>query len=800
MIKKKTLSISFIFSLLLLFTLTCYKVYASEVILRGLKFDSSSPQEISFLVDAAGKELGAEDYEKLIRYFLAALTMPEDDLWVNLSPYESNRIMNLTLAKTELGKLMLEQDLQLKSRASMLTNPSTELGKVIWNVNDSSKIAQALSKVWISPKEAHLFETESTVWIDKSSLKVESNSTILAQDYLPSLEFEVNKSKGFAELRQAYNSIILATWFKNKYSKGFFESYLNQKNIRQIDLAPIGIKEKVYDKYLFSFNNGEYDIVMKTTDSNSGRLQKEKYLAGGINFKVQNDVDHIDEESMASAINQDCIEIQLRIKELVRQEMPKEGIDPSPLRDKNRIKSLLANVKQENIKDQFNAALEILKDTVDHENKDARLQALQVLMDITLPLMQKPRVCEGQLDLHGHDVDSDGFDSATYKAFFAYILGLKGFALTNHDMVPTLEAVEAVEIINNSIEKYNEANNKEVKELIYIPGVEIATFYEGVEVHVLVYLPDFFKESYKEKLEALKPYTDKLKTLGENIEESVKSSIELANKSMPGFEINLADLKKYQRTSKLCPSLMSDAMFYKYTDKFLEMGIDSPKAVWYNHLMINGVGAAYKDKMMPYYLTMDDVRGFVLASGGSFAIAHPNEINDKAAKVNKPEIFKEIISNILDETELKKQFLSIERYSHKSKKAGLIEELANYNLRLKTEGRFEGAPRVVIEGISGSDSHNMFSAASFPFGLTGVVPEKGMEVYNQKQLRAILGEYWERYTVRDIDNGGIEMAGIRDGIELSIQTQETKNDFIDQTFWDNVKFEFINKGQFKNKP
>lgn len=765
--------------------------------IRGLSFDPQNPRQISFLIDSAGTKLEMQDCQQMIRYFLTALTMPEDDLWVNLSPNESNRIMNLTLAKTELGKLMLEQDLYLKFRASMLTHPSTELGETIWNSNDERKIAQALSKVWISPKEADLLETDSMVWIDKASLKVDTNSMFLSDDYLPSLELEVNHSEGFAELRQAYNSIILAAWFKAKYSKGFFEAYLDKQNVRNIDFAPTGIKEDVYDEYLDSFNNGEYEIVKKTTDS-SRRLYKKSYLAGGIGFRVPKNVKSIDESSMASAISQDCIEIQLQINELVKQQMPKEGIDPSPLRDEQRLKNLTRNIYKGKLNERFNAALEILKDTVDPQSKDARLQALEVLMEITLPLMQTPRVCEGQLDLHGHDVDSDGFDSATYKAFFAYILGLKGFALTNHDMVPTLEAVEAVELINKSIEKYNNENAKEIEKLIYIPGVEIATFYEGVEVHVLVYLPDFFKESFKSKLQTLKPYTDKLKALGDNIEESVKSSIELANESMPGFEIDLADLKKFQRTSKLCPSLMSDAMFYKYTDKFLEMGIDSPKAVWYNHLMINGVGAAYKDKMMPYYLNMDDVKGFILASEGSFAIAHPNEINDKADKLNKTGIFEEIIEGILDDAELKKQFLSIERYSHKSKKAGLIEELGNFNIRLEKQGRFEGAARVVIEGISGSDSHNMFSAASFPFGLTGVVPEKGMTAYNEKQLGAILGDDWQGYRVRDLDNGGIEMTDILEKVRVCKRNQTTIKNSSDEDFWDNVAFEYINKGKYMN--
>ncbi len=51
---------------------------------------------------------------KLIKYFMAALTIPEEDLWVNLSPYEAHRITPQKLGETELGKSLLSQDYILK--------------------------------------------------------------------------------------------------------------------------------------------------------------------------------------------------------------------------------------------------------------------------------------------------------------------------------------------------------------------------------------------------------------------------------------------------------------------------------------------------------------------------------------------------------------------------------------------------------------------------------------------------------------------------------------------------------------
>jgi hypothetical protein len=54
------------------------------------------------------------DANRLIKYFLASLTVPEKDLWVNLSPYEEDRIAPESLGPTDLGKELLEQDYILK--------------------------------------------------------------------------------------------------------------------------------------------------------------------------------------------------------------------------------------------------------------------------------------------------------------------------------------------------------------------------------------------------------------------------------------------------------------------------------------------------------------------------------------------------------------------------------------------------------------------------------------------------------------------------------------------------------------
>ena len=60
---------------------------------------------------------------KLIKYFLASLTVPEDEMWVNLSPYEKDRIIPLAFGTTEMGRDLLAQDYILKQLTASLMYP-----------------------------------------------------------------------------------------------------------------------------------------------------------------------------------------------------------------------------------------------------------------------------------------------------------------------------------------------------------------------------------------------------------------------------------------------------------------------------------------------------------------------------------------------------------------------------------------------------------------------------------------------------------------------------------------------------
>ena len=70
----------------------------NPLIIQGLNIYPHHPSEFDFIIDSGDESYTRQSFEeesiKLIKYFLAALTIPENDLWVNLSPYEKDRIIS----------------------------------------------------------------------------------------------------------------------------------------------------------------------------------------------------------------------------------------------------------------------------------------------------------------------------------------------------------------------------------------------------------------------------------------------------------------------------------------------------------------------------------------------------------------------------------------------------------------------------------------------------------------------------------------------------------------------------------
>ena len=101
----------------------------APVLMKGLRIHPEDPFKFDFILDTGHSGLKPNDpalkqeSNRLIKYFLTALTVPESDLWVNLSPYEKDRMVPGALGTTEMGRDMLAQDYILKQLTASLIYP-----------------------------------------------------------------------------------------------------------------------------------------------------------------------------------------------------------------------------------------------------------------------------------------------------------------------------------------------------------------------------------------------------------------------------------------------------------------------------------------------------------------------------------------------------------------------------------------------------------------------------------------------------------------------------------------------------
>ncbi len=285
------------------------------LMITGLTMHHENPLLMDFIVSTGNSGLNAtqvkEQSNRLIKYFLACLTIPENDQWVNLSPYEKQRIVPQDLGETVLGQDMLAQDYLLKQLTASLIYPEKNLGKDFWD-KVYSKAAEmygtthipvnTFNKVWILPDTAKVYEHKDTVLVVKSHLKVmldedylalskhinvqNTNSLgnqIIRQIILPAIEQEVNTGKNFAQLRQIYNSMILAVWFKKNLKQALLNQvYTDKAKVNGVNADDPAIKEKIYQQYIAAYKKGVFNYIKEEVDQGSHETIPRKYFSGGL--------------------------------------------------------------------------------------------------------------------------------------------------------------------------------------------------------------------------------------------------------------------------------------------------------------------------------------------------------------------------------------------------------------------------------------------------------------------------------------------------------------------------------------
>lgn len=305
--------------------------------LRYLSYDAIN-NNFKLLLDK-GSTLNPKPQElkatakQLLDYFSVGLALPSESFWVNLRPDGQSNIIDEDLARTDMGRVMLEADLQLKKDTANSTSPNTPEGRAYWDklykkaeelFGTENITIPTLTRVWIVPDEIILSESvgkASGAYIYKATLKVlleqdylkdstlynfsnekekalnDYSSQLFRESIIPKLTKEVNASKRYAPLRQVYYSLIMAEWFKARFhslssqltvhssQKNPYLKLINSRNLVNLASKTPWSKAAYFKAYQKSVNQGEYNI--KETQNVPFSFFHEttkRYVCGGVIF------------------------------------------------------------------------------------------------------------------------------------------------------------------------------------------------------------------------------------------------------------------------------------------------------------------------------------------------------------------------------------------------------------------------------------------------------------------------------------------------------------------------------------
>ena len=296
--------------------------------LKGITIHPENALMFDFIIQRGDKSLSdqqkQEEYKKLIKYFLASLAIPDEDQWVNLSPYEKNRIIKDDFGKTEMGRDLLAQDYILKQITASLIYPEDSLGKKFWDKVYTKAQQQfgttdipvnTFNKVWIVPDNALIYEKGNTAYVLKNHLKVileedylslskhagitdvppdkskdvnKIGSQVVREIVLPALEQEVNEGKNFFPLRQVYSGMILAAWYKRVLKESLLgKIYANKAKVKGVDSNPKN-NEEIYHRYLRAYKKGVFNYIREDVDKYTNETIPRKYFSGGTTQQYDN--------------------------------------------------------------------------------------------------------------------------------------------------------------------------------------------------------------------------------------------------------------------------------------------------------------------------------------------------------------------------------------------------------------------------------------------------------------------------------------------------------------------------------
>jgi len=258
------------------------------------------------------------------------LALPNSAFWVNLNPDEPDRIIDSELGKTDVGRILLEADFQMKKDLARFTHPENSLlGRQFWDkiyehvmdgafAPDNKWISIPVTfRVWIVPGKVVVCSTEEKIYVVNAELDVKLESEyfehiargssfnssadakdisdsqryaegILKEMILPEIIKEVNTGVQYQQLRQIFYSRVIAEWYKTKHRSGIqaFGKVVGQGDIdpwrSSSDWNPL----EIFESYKQSLIKGEYSLKQESETVNGQFIIKtvREYFLGGVDF------------------------------------------------------------------------------------------------------------------------------------------------------------------------------------------------------------------------------------------------------------------------------------------------------------------------------------------------------------------------------------------------------------------------------------------------------------------------------------------------------------------------------------
>ncbi len=254
------------------------------VMMQALTIMDSAKLQFTATIDSGTDKVGnsslRKENRKLFSYLLTAIAIPEEEQWAS-----TENTMPKKLRGTRMGQDLYQQSCELQNQFDMLLHEKSEdreaFIKAIKQVN--LNIPSDLNfkiLLWIAPSTQAIYEGEfedelshlnnsgeAQAFVIENDLKIyfeciingideelsdlknitNNINEVFEEHVVPLLLKKIKNSREFGVLRQIYNCMILATWFKGKYRlHPKFSKYLETGRSNQLIPNELSIADEEY--------------------------------------------------------------------------------------------------------------------------------------------------------------------------------------------------------------------------------------------------------------------------------------------------------------------------------------------------------------------------------------------------------------------------------------------------------------------------------------------------------------------------------------------------------------------------